>query len=185
MPSIESIVAPFRDKFDPQEIRDRNRLVEAFREIARELGTSSSGTTDLHYARVASSIAINVPNNVATPIPFNQTTNQNGGLHSDSSQNTRLTIFRAGIYFISGHVQWPAAVNGIRKLGIRRNGAQMIASQAEEPPAPPIDIDQSVSTGYRLEVADFIEIIAFQTSGGALNIPVQINYSPEAFIGEL
>lgn len=180
---ILSLVAGFQQGFEPK--IHSARLYEAFSEISKQLGLGSSSNADKHYSRAYSSVVVNVPNAAATPIPFNQTRVQNGGLHSNSAQNTRFTIFRAGLYYISAHVQWPAVVAGYRQLQIQLNGAIVLASLTDDSlAAAPNIIDQSLSTGMYLSVADYIEIIAFQNSGGAINIPVAAQYSPEAFIME-
>lgn len=185
MPSVESLIAPFRRKFDPQDTADRNRLVEAFRFLNDLAGGGTTGAKALHYARVSKAGNLNVPNNAVTAIPFDQTTSQNGGLHSDATSNTRFTIQRAGIYTISGHVSWPATNAGVRKIRIRLGGTVDIASTLDiSPAAAAPDIDQTVSTGYFLNIGDYIEITLYQNSGGAINVAPIVSYSLEAFIGE-
>lgn len=180
---ILSLVQGFQKGFDPD--IHSNRLYQAFAEIANILNSSSSSSADKHFSRVYSSVAVNIPNAAATAIAFNQTRNQSGGLHSNGSQNTRITIFRAGLYYISAHVQWPAVILGYRQLQIRLNGAIVLASTSDDSvAAAPNIIDQSISTGMYLSVGDYVEIVAFQNSGVAINIPVAAQYSPEAFVME-
>ena len=185
MPSIGSLVNQFRKKFDQEKLEDRNRLVEAFLALEKLISGSSSDSSSLHFCRAGRTGNLNVPNVTVTAIPFNLTTAENGGLHSDASQNTRFTIFRAGIYSISGHVLWPATNAGVRIIRIMLNGVLDIASQLMiSPAAAAPDIDQTVSTGYYLNTGDYVEVTLYQNSGGAINVVPIASYSLEGFIGE-
>ena len=184
MPSIESLVNGFQKNFDPE--KDNKRLYDAFIEISRQLRSSGAGSASgKHYARLTNSAALTIPTATPTPLGFDTERAINGGIHSPSSQNTRITIFRAGLYLITAHVQWPIFAAGIVQLQIQLSGATILASRLDYPQVVPAIQDQFIATGYILNVGDYIEIIANQTSGGNLIIPVQANYSPEAFIGEL
>lgn len=184
MPSIRSLVQGFQRGFDPKV--HSTRLYDAFIEVENRLQTLlGSGATQKHYARVYNSAVVGVATATPTVIPFDSTRSQFGGMHSTSTLTSRLTVFRAGLYTITGHVLWPATVNGVRRLQIQLNGSTILASlEDDSPAAAPNDIDQTVATGMYLSVGDYIEIVAYQNSGGPINISVQPQYSPEAFIGE-
>jgi hypothetical protein len=184
MPSILSIVTSFKREFDPK--IHSTRLYEAFAEVAKQLTSLGAGEADRRlHCRATSNAGLNVPTGVATALAFNLIRTQVGTLHSSTSQNTRFTASRVGSYIITAHIQWPAALVGIRQLQIKANGANIIASRIDFAQAVAALQDQSIACGYYLNVGDYVEVIAFQNSGGALVIPVAGNYSPEAFIGEL
>ena len=184
MPSIGSLVNQFRKEFKPDKVEDRNRLVEAFLALETLItGSGGASSSKTHYARVNKAALQTITNNTITALIFDTTTIQNGGLHSDTTQNTRLTAQRAGWYTMGGNVQWAAAGAGIRHIGVRINGATIIASTEVDPTGATI-VDQAISTSYYLNVGDYAEIIVYQNSGGNLNVNQVANYSPEGFIGE-
>ena len=182
MPSIRSIVLPFKAKFSGEDVKDRNRLFEAFAEVEKQLAAAVGGAGGLHFARVTRTANLTVPTATVTAIPFDGTIAQNGGMHSTASLNTRLTVFRAGIYTISGHVLWPATAVGVRSIRIRLNGSLDIARLNDEVTA--VDREQSISTGYFLNAGDYAEITLFQNSGGNIAVVAAANYGMEGFIGE-
>lgn len=44
---------------------------------------------------------------------------------------------------------------------------------------------QNPGTDYRLTAGDYVEVIVFQSSGGALNVEAATNYSPEFWMTKL
>lgn len=186
MISIKNLIRPFRSALDPNEYSDRSRLCEAFESLEDAINDIIiAKTSPKHYAKVYSAVNVNIPTGVPTPIPFASTFSQVGGLHSNTSQNTRITIFRAGLYQIIANVQWPAFAAGIVQLQILVNGANIIGSRLDYPQAVPAIQDQIVAGADYFEIGNYIEIIANQTSGGPLVIPPVANFSPIAFVGEL
>lgn len=68
---------------------------------------------------------------------------------------------------------------GARRLvDLFLNGATVIA-RASVPPLSGIATVVTVSADYSLAVNDYVEVRALQDSGGALNVAVAANYSPE------
>lgn len=185
--SIKGLIRPFRYKLDPEDPRTRARLCEAFELLEDNLNSiTSSGAVSKNYAKVYSSVPLTIPTAVATPLAFNSISSQNGGMHSNTTQNTRITIFRAGIYDIFANVQWPAfAVAAIPlTLQVKVNGAVIIGSRIDYSQAAPLIQDQLVCASDYFNIGDYIEIFATQASGGNLIIPPVAAYSPYCMVKE-
>jgi hypothetical protein len=130
------------------------------------------------HCRVYNSASLTISNNTRTAVTFNSERVDVGGMHSTSSNTSRITITDAGFYLISGSVEWAANATGHRNCEIRLNGTTLIAISADSVVGATTH-QQSVSTLYQLAAADYIEMTVFQLSGGNLNLSVAANYSPE------
>lgn len=129
-------------------------------------------------ARVYNDANISVNNATATALTFNSERFDNGDLHSTSSNTGRLTAPITGLYLIVGHVAFAANATGRRRAQIRRNGTQLIASNDGFPTAGD-NCFVTVSALYQLNATDYVELVVEQASGGALNVLVLANHSPE------
>ena len=183
--NVNSIIKPFRGKFDPEDLSTRNRLCEAFKNLQDQIDSlgSSSGLSK-YYTKAYNTAAVATVTAVALAIPFNAETSQNGGMHSTTTQNTRFTITRAGLYTIIANVQWAAALVGYRLLQIKVNGASIIASRIDYAGAVAVIQDQIVTGADYFNIGDYIEIIATQTSGAGLNLVSVNNFSPYVMVME-
>jgi hypothetical protein len=91
------------------------------------------------------------------------------GMHDPAVNNTRITIQTAGTYLLTGQCGWAGNTTGRRGMrwdvnGVVLAGAQSIwapsTTQGIAIPAPVLMVP--------LSVGDFVELKAFQESGGAL-----------------
>jgi len=98
--------------------------------------------------------------------------------HDTVTNNSRLTAIYAGIYQITGNVEWAGSNSGLRNVFIRLNGTTTIG-YTQDTPGTVSAWQQSVSTLYQLAVSDYVELCVNQTTAGALNINSTANYSPE------
>lgn len=128
-------------------------------------------------ARVYNSANISIPNASTIALTFNSERWDTQGIHSTISNTSRLTCVTAGLYAIDANISWAGSGAGIRETWISLNGITAIAYETDAPPAS--TFNQSVATQYRLAAGDYIELLVWQTSGGALNINAAGNYSPE------
>jgi hypothetical protein len=84
---------------------------------------------------------------------------------------TRFTCNRSGWYFVVGQVEFAASATGDRSLSIQKNGAGILAATAVKSSTLANTLMVSgfvflISDG----TADYLELVANQTSGGALNL---------------
>lgn len=107
-----------------------------------------------------------------------------GGLHSTSSNTSRLTIptGAGGFYLVFGQVSFAVNVTGVRTARITKNGATDLAltqfnavSDGIRPTVIP------VTWSGTLAAADYVEMFAQQTSGGALNVGSATRSAANAF----
>jgi hypothetical protein len=123
-------------------------------------------------AGIAAGEAI-IPNNTEEPVVFMSDLFDTAGMHiADDdcpAESARLTAPRAGIYHLSGGVLWQANTTGVRQITLRQNGSTgtMLASQTT--PALGANL-QEVSSLVMLNQGDYIELLAYQTSGGDLQV---------------
>jgi hypothetical protein len=136
------------------------------------------GATDLPVvpcARVFHNAAQATVSGVDTPLAFNSELFDTDTIHDPATNNTRLTCKTAGVYQISGSAEWAAnPTNGYLKINL--NGAMPIAWNHM------VTGDyrrMAVSTLYQLAVNDYVELVAAQSSGGAINVNSAAHYSPE------
>jgi len=141
-------------------------------------------------ARVYNSGAtISIPNSSLTAISFNAENFDTDSYHESVTHPTRLTVPGAGEYLVGGGVLWAANGTGWRSLRVRVNGTTDIVNEGIDSPSGADAIGQPLSTLVSLSAADYLELIAFQTSGGSLNIFGEgtsgVGYSPVFWIAKL
>lgn len=148
------------------------------------LGPVGSGSVP--SARVYNDANISIDHNTLTALTFNTERYDTASFHSTSSNTSRLTAPTAGLYIIGGSAQFAVNATGRRRVSIRLNGTTEIAVQE-----PAVDADAAInwsaalSTSYELAASDYVELLVFQTSGGALNVAAQNNHSPEFWISRV
>lgn len=135
-------------------------------------------------ARVYNSANISISNSTATALTFNSERYDYDSIHSTVANTDRMTIVTAGIYNISGHVEWDASGVGQRAIFIRLNGTTNIAVQSGDARSSG-NHEMSVSTNYELSNGDYVTLMVWQNSGGNLNVVTSGNDSPEFSIQKI
>lgn len=121
-------------------------------------------------ATVIQTTAQSVPNNTDTAITFQSGLYDNWSGFSAGTP-TRYTVQISGVYAVSAAVSWAGNASGRRYHYLRRNGLYVIPGSA-------VDVASSGTANmmittpmvlYFLFNTDYIEVMANQNSGGALN----------------
>lgn len=148
-------------------------------DVAYLAGDAASGNPK-PLARVYNSAALTIANNTPTALTFNSERFDIAGMHSTSSNTSRLTVPTGcgGKYRIGAHIQWASNASGNRAVWLYANGATVCAVE-EKTPFSGAAISMSVSTLWTLAAGDYVEVYVQQTSGGSLNVNVASAYSPE------
>jgi hypothetical protein len=122
--------------------------------------------------RVTNSANISINNTTATALTFNTETNDSGGMHSTTSNTSRVTVPSGGDgwYVITGNVEFAANATGQRAIAILLNGTSNIATERAVAASAAANTQLSIATQYPLAAGDYIELTAYQSSGGALNV---------------
>jgi hypothetical protein len=131
--------------------------------------TSKFGT--IPSARVENTTAVNVPDAGTVTLSFNSEVFDTAGLHSTTTDTSRLTAPVSGTYQITGQGEWNSAANGYRFLIIRRGSDQARVGVSLIPVGAAAQyVYQQVTTLARLNAGDYVELRASQTSGGPLEL---------------
>lgn len=113
-------------------------------------------------------------------VSFNSERYDTTAMHSTTTNQTRLTIGVTGLYLVGGCVDFAADVDGRRDLQIWISGSQTNAIVADSKNNLANSVVRlNVSTAYRLTSGSYIELMAYQDSGGNLTINNTGKYSPE------
>lgn len=133
--------------------------------------------------RVYSDTNVSIANNDTTQVvTFNQERYDPHGMHDVSTNNSRITFPADGTYAVGGNFQFAANATGRRQLGIRLNGTTLLAvEEYSGAVSATVPCNMGIYTEYEFAAGDYVEIRAFQTSGGALNVSAVGNFSPEFF----
>jgi len=123
-------------------------------------------------ARIRQTTLQSLTNNVSTALNFQTEDFDNDAIH-DPASVTRLTCKTAGTYQLWGACSFVGNATGRRGLKWQVNGVDVPASQIIQPAAAASGLDLSARVvTLALVVNDFVELCAFQDSGGALNTSV-------------
>lgn len=143
-------------------------------------GDSASGNPK-PMCRVYHNTSQSVATATWTSLAFNSERYDVGTMHSTSTNTSRITIPSGGdgVYSIGGSMQFAnGSSTGVRVAGILLNGATYLQTNGFNS----VTSDATsvvVQCDYKLAAGDYIQLQAYQTSGGLLNVFSNANYSPE------
>lgn len=115
---------------------------------------------------------------VEATVVFNKERWDNGDLHSTSANTGRLTAPITGLYAFGASIAIASNATGRRYVGFRVNGTTSLGF-VELAAVNGDDTYFMPSSSYRLAAGDYVEVRAFQDSGGNLNVNAGGNFSPE------
>ena len=141
--------------------------------------TLSFGFPSPPSARAYHNAAQSIANATNVALAFNSERFDTDTIHDTATNNSRLTCKTAGKYLVNANVSFAANATGFRQLTIVLNGVTEIAALWLPNQGAGLATTVVVSTLYDLAVNDYIQAFAYQTSGGALDVSVVGNYSPE------
>jgi hypothetical protein len=119
--------------------------------------------------RVKRTTGLSVANSTATAVDFDSEVRDDGTFHSLASLTTRITMTTAGWYVFGGTVQWATNATGLRAVEVTLNGGSTSLCKTLVG-AVSGTFYQTVTGAAYFALNDYIELVASQTSGGALNI---------------
>lgn len=134
--------------------------------------------TDKPHARVYNTAGGGITDSTDTALTFT-TARVNVQTMWSVGAPTRLTVptGMGGFYLIGGHNQWAANATGTRALAVKLNNSKFIARSLVG--GQNVLQEQSITTAYQLAAGDYVELIVYQSSGGALNVNASDASSPE------
>jgi hypothetical protein len=112
-----------------------------------------------------------ISNNTSTAVSFASEYFDTNAFHDNSTNNSRLTIpaGKAGKYQINYNVNWDANGTGSRQAIVYLNNATVISLVETDNAGASRGIGIGGSLIYSLAEADYIQVLVFQNSGGALD----------------
>lgn len=149
---------------------------------AAEIASGAVGVTEhsaaLPGARATSTTALTQSTNSFNTLAFNSERYDTGGIHSNVTNNSRLTAPADGLYLATAHVEFESNTTGTRTLIIRKNdlGAGSVARQ--DTPGDGLT-GLSIATVVSLADGDFLEVEVRQDSGGTIDVNKSGEQSPE------
>lgn len=149
---------------------------------AARMAVIENGIYDAHFqpaVRVFRSANQSIATATLTALAFDQTRYDTDNVHDTVTNNSRFTCKTAGKYAITGNVSFAANATGFRRALIRLNGTTNIAAANQLSVTASLEAYLNVRCDYDLAVNDYVELVVEQTSGGALNVLVAGNFSPE------
>jgi hypothetical protein len=124
-------------------------------------------------ARVRRVAAFTVQDNVTAVLSYDTTDFNVGGAFS-AAQPNRMTATVAGRYLITASVRWASNSAGRRALALEVNGTAAQIARSNVSPflqaGAAFNPEQTVETVYQLKAGDYVEVWAFQNSGGPLGL---------------
>lgn len=123
------------------------------------------------YTEISLASAQSLANNTTVPIAFDTTVvNANGVWASGNASRFTVPAGKGGVWLFTGWIIYAANGTGVRQCNLRKNGSTTFARVT----LPPITAASEITVPanaflQRLVAGDYVELTAFQTSGGALN----------------
>lgn len=129
--------------------------------------------------RVYNSGVITLTTGVAAVLTFDSERFDSASLHNTASNTSRIVAVSVGKWLVGCCLDFAPNATGFRQAYIRLNGTTVIAASLQAAVSG-VNVQMAFSTIYETTVAtDYFEVIAFQNSGGNLNISASGHYSPE------
>lgn len=158
---------------DPGQCNDAlDQLAERVDDLEADPGHEDIG------ARVYHDAAQSIADSTAETLAFNSERWDTDTIHDTATNNSRLTCKTAGKYIISAHVEFEQDGTGTRRVRLLLNATDIIASLRIRAVAGGTT-RMSISTIYDLAVNDYLQVIVYQDSGGALDLESSAKHSPE------
>lgn len=110
--------------------------------------------------------AISVPNAAYAAVALITEQYDTDGMHDTVTNNSRFTCITPGLYDLKAMIYWTSNSTGMRGAQIRLNGATALSYDFRPSQATLI---QQTCVDWYLNAGDYVELLAYQNSGAALN----------------
>jgi hypothetical protein len=110
-------------------------------------------------------------------VAFNSETEDTDTMHDTVTNNSRITIKTAGRYVFVVNLGFASNNTGSRQISLRMNGATFLAYKTQTATQGDNTM-MDLTICRKFAVNDYLEVRAFQSSGGNLNVLQGANYSP-------
>lgn len=163
-------------------VERRLQVLERMPSGQNTLGSRHIGM--LPGARVNRSTAQTLANATFTAMAYDTERWDSDGLF-DPGVATRLTCRTAGRYAVFAHLTFATNAGGARIAYITRGASQVQVAADERLPAPAgVGTSISLGTVVTLAVGDYLEVLAYQTSGGSLDVLASSTERTNEFVAQ-
>jgi hypothetical protein len=135
---------------------------------------AATATTTFVGASAFHSATQSLANDTFTAVNYTSESFDTDTFHDNSTNNTRFTVptGKGGKYLVNALVRYATNSGGRRIVGLRKNGSTYIANTQEMGATGVASCEPSLlmTSINELAAGDYIEIMAYQSSGGFLNI---------------
>jgi hypothetical protein len=127
--------------------------------------------------RLTKSGTQSIANNTTTAVTFDVEDIDDGGMHSTTTNTSRITIPTGGggTYLIGAHAEFAQNATGIRTLLLVVNGTSTQSTVRDNSPSGSNATRLACTTLVSLVAGDYVEAQVVQTSGGNLNVAATCN----------
>lgn len=139
-------------------------------------GASGSGLTN--SVRVTRTTPLAIHTGAVTPINFTSEDYDNGNMHDNSVNNTRLTAPATGIYEVTCGIELANNATGARFHGIEVDGTTFVASSSPGWAMGNQAWRNIITTVVSLAATHYVECTIFQDSGTDINITASSDAYP-------
>ncbi|WP_371380926.1 hypothetical protein [Sporomusa aerivorans] len=126
------------------------------------------GEKNTAVCRVSRSVDQSIPNTVATKVVFDSVEFDSDNMYNTTNP-TRITIPSDGVYQIVAQIIYNSQGTGYRAASIMLNGSINLSGQSSVANGTNT-WGGNVGSINKLQTGDYVELQAFQISGGALNV---------------
>ncbi|KJS84985.1 MAG: hypothetical protein JM58_09455 [Peptococcaceae bacterium BICA1-8] len=137
-----------------------------------EYGTDFTNNQCIVYNNASQAIA----DSTLTALAMNTEVVDGDTMHDTVTNNSRVTIKKAGTYQIVADATYDSNATGVRRLYVRKGGSTILKSIFQNAVSG-TQTSMSVSAAEPLVVDNYIEAVAYQNSGGALNVRGDTTYA--------
>lgn len=133
-------------------------------------------------ARVYNNAVIGVNNGIWTALPMNSELYDPSGMHAAAPNPSFITMAVPGRYSVGGNIQFAANAVGSRWIAVRSTApgpvVTWISQQAQQATAAG-NCSVTAHCEWEFVAGEYVELLAYQNSGGALNVVAAAQVSPE------
>ena len=130
---------------------------------------SGSSTAPVHGARAYRNTSQSIPDSSVTALQLNAEEFDSSNLHDNSTNNSRLTVVTSGVYDVVGSIRYFQSATGVRSIIVRKNGSTTLIDAAFANNGAGTAVIATGTGHLYLAAGDYIELCAWQNSGGSLN----------------
>lgn len=133
-----------------------------------------SGTAGYIGANVYHSLDQSIASGGESALAFNSErldSDPAGAVHDTVTNNSRLTIRTPGVYYVLFNATFAAFASGYCYARVRMNGTTSLFKSSELLAISGIERTMvGVTPAYSFAAADYVELLVYQNSGGAVNL---------------